>query len=201
MRACQLEEFPCEPRGPGDLIADVARSTSDAPARSAAALAQVRCDIIVGEGATVAGRVHFSRTIDADDAALCTRILVAAGRTGLSVSRAEADALFAIDAAAGERCDDGRFDDLLAKAVMHHLMSAAGAAVPARESALNPENSLAAWASAVDLGREHRSWLARHLDQMKPASNVARAINAILRMDLVERQAEPPLALLFDIAA
>src|SRR5215475_4553001 len=50
MRACQLEEFPCEPRGPGDLIADVARSTSDAPARSAAALAQVRCDIIVGEG-------------------------------------------------------------------------------------------------------------------------------------------------------
>jgi hypothetical protein len=40
---------------------------------SVAALAQVCRGIITGEGPTVVGRVHFSRTIDADDAALlCT---------------------------------------------------------------------------------------------------------------------------------
>jgi hypothetical protein len=127
MSTCELEMLSYEPRSPEGLVADVASSTSDIAARSAAALAKLRCDIIVGEGPTVTGRLHFSRSIDADDTALCARILVAAGRTGLSVSRAEADALFAIDGAGSERCDNGRFDDLLVKAVIHHLMSAAGA--------------------------------------------------------------------------
>jgi hypothetical protein len=116
MRTCMFEMLPCEPRSPEELVADVAKSTSEFAARSTAALAKVRCDIIVGEGPTVTGRSHFSRTIDGDDTALCARILVAAERTGLPVSRAEADALFAIDAVGSERCDSGRFDDLLAKA-------------------------------------------------------------------------------------
>jgi hypothetical protein len=95
--------------------------------------------------------MHFSRTIDADDASLCARIFNAAGCTGIAVSRAEADALFAIDAAGNERRDGGRFDDLLAKAVVHYLMSAAGAGVPSREIALAPEKS------AGDLGIGDRS--------------------------------------------
>lgn len=201
MSACKLEMLPCEPRSPDELVADVARSTSDIAGRSTAALAKVRCDIIVGEGPTVTGRLHFSRTIDGDDTALCARILVAAGRTGLSVSRAEADALFAIDAAGSERCDNGGFDDLLARAVMHYLMSAAGAEVPSRESALAPEHPLVAWSSAIDVCREHRSWLECHLDQMKPSSCAARTIRAILRIGFVRAEAELPLAVLFDIAA
>jgi hypothetical protein len=201
MRALKLEILPSEPRDREALVAQVAKSTSDIAARSAMALAQVRSEIIVGEGPTVAGRVHFSRTIDAGDTALCARILVAAGCTGLSVSRAEADALFAIDAAGSERCDNGRFDDLLTKAVMHHLMSAAGVAVPSRESAFDPENPLVAWASAIDLDWEQQSWLESHLGQMKPSSAAARAIKAILHIDLVRPQAELPLAFLFDIAA
>jgi hypothetical protein len=201
MPARKLEMPPYEPRGPEELVTEIAQSTSDIAARSAAALTQVRDDIIVGEGPTVAGRMHFSRTLDAEDAALCARILVAAGRTGLSVSRAEVDALFAIDAAGSERFDDGRFDDLLARAVMHHLMSAAGAAVPSRESALDPEKRLASWASAIDLDREHRSWLACHLSQMKPSSGALRAINAVLHVGLDRPEAEPPLGVLFDIAA
>jgi hypothetical protein len=201
MRTSKLEILPCEPRGPEELVADVARSTSDVAARSAAALAKVRCDIIVGEGPTVTGRLHFSRTIDGDDTALCARILVAAGRTGLSVSRTEADALFAIDAAGSERCDNGGFDDLLAKAVIHHLMSAAGVAVPGRESALARQQPLAAWSSAIDVGREHRSWLACHLDRMKPSSCAARTIRANLRTGYVRAEAELPLGVLFDIAA
>jgi hypothetical protein len=201
MRTCKLQMLPCEPRSPEELVADVARSTFDIAARSTAALAQVRCDIIVGEGPTVTGRLHFSRTIDGDDTALCARILVAAGRTGLSVSRAEADALFAIDAAGSERCDNGCFDDLLAKAVIHHLIAAAGTAVPSRERALAPEHPLAAWSSAIDVCRDHRSWLACHLDRMKPSSRAARTIRAIVRTGAVGAQAELPLAVLFDIAA
>jgi hypothetical protein len=201
MSACKLEMLPCEPRSPDELVADVARSTSDIAGRSTAALAKVRCDIIVGEGPTVTGRLHFSRTIDGDDTALCARILVAAGRTGLSVSRAEADALFAIDAAGSERCDNGGFDELLARAVIHYLMSAAGAEVPSRESALAPEHPLVAWSSAIDVCREHRSWLECHLDQMKSSSCAARTIRAIFRIGFVRAEAELPLAVLFDIAA
>jgi hypothetical protein len=201
MSARELETLSYEPRSPEELVADVARSTSDIAARSAAALAKVRCDIIVGEGPTVTGRLHFSRSIDGDDTALCARILVAAGRTGLSVSREEADALFAIDAAGSERCDNGRFDDLLVKAVIHHLMSAAGAAVPSRESALDPEHPLVAWSAAIDVCLEHQSWLACHVDQMKPSSRAARTIRFILRGDFVRAQTELPIAVLFDIAA
>jgi hypothetical protein len=137
MRACKPEMFPCEQRGAEDLIADIAGSMSDVTSRSAAALAQVWGEIISGEGPTVAGRTHFSRTIDADDASLCARILIAAGRTGIAVSGAEADALFAIDAAGSERRDGGRFDDLLAKAVVHYLMSAAGPASNVFNTALS----------------------------------------------------------------
>jgi hypothetical protein len=72
---------------------------------------------------------------------LCARILI----TG------EADVLFAIDAAGSERRDASRFDDLLAKAVAHHVMSATGISVPGREIALDSANPLAAWASPIRL--------------------------------------------------
>jgi hypothetical protein len=78
--------------------------------------------------------------------------------------------LFAIDAAGNERRDGGRFDDLLAKAVVHYLMSAAGAGVPSREIALAPENPLVTWASATDPGTDLRSWLESRLGEMKPSS-------------------------------
>jgi hypothetical protein len=76
---------------------------------SAAALRGVLNGVITGEGPTTAGRIHFSRTLDPDDAQLCARILTAAGgKTGAPVTRLEADVLFDIDAAAAERTDDGR---------------------------------------------------------------------------------------------
>jgi hypothetical protein len=121
--------------------------------------------------------MHFSRTIDADDAPLCARIFDAAGCTDIAVSRAEADASFAID---DERRDGGRFDDLLAKAVVHYLMSAAGAGVPSREIALAPENPLVTWASATDPGTDLRSWLESRLGEMKPSSTAEPQLRLLL---------------------
>ena len=79
---------------------------------AAHALTIVRDGVITGEGPTTKGRIHFSRALDADDAAWCARILTAAAVEHQPVSRAEVEALFEINDAAAERSDDGRFDDL-----------------------------------------------------------------------------------------
>jgi hypothetical protein len=108
MRAYRFtKSLQCEQHSIADIIAELATSKSDVPLRSAAALAQVCHGVITGEGPTVVGRVHFSRAIDADDTALCARILILAGRGGDPISRAEADALFDINAVAAERRDGG----------------------------------------------------------------------------------------------
>src|SRR5690242_21964958 len=99
---------------------------------AAHALTIVRDGVITGEGPTTKGRIHFSRALDADDAAWCARILTAAAVEHQPVSRDEAEALFEINEAAAERTDDGLFDDLFAKAVVQHAASACGLAVPSR---------------------------------------------------------------------
>ena len=53
--------------------------------------------------------MHFSRALDADDAAWCARILTAAAVEHQPVSRAEAEALFEINDAATERSDERPF--------------------------------------------------------------------------------------------
>ncbi len=56
---------------------------------AAHALTIVRDGVITGEGPTTKGRIHFSRSLDADDAAWCARILTAAAVEHQPVSRAE----------------------------------------------------------------------------------------------------------------
>src|SRR5690242_17350006 len=90
---------------------------AQAQADAAQALAFVRDGIITGEGPTTKGRVHFSRELDAGDAAWCRRILTAPALVQSPVSRGEVETLFQIDEAASERSDAGQFDDLFAKAV------------------------------------------------------------------------------------
>src|SRR5260370_20620331 len=60
---------------------------------AAHALTIVRDGVITGEGPTTKGRIHFSRALDADDAAWCARILTASAVEHQPVSRAEAEAL------------------------------------------------------------------------------------------------------------
>jgi hypothetical protein len=129
---------------------------------AALALTVVRDGVITGEGPTTRGRVHFSRALDADDAAWCARILTATAVEHQPVSRAEAEALFEINDAAAERSDDGVFDDLLAKAVVHHAASASGLPVPPRTVALSPETAIESWAPtrAVGVDIEVLEWLA-----------------------------------------
>ena len=116
------------------------------------ALSIVRDGVITGEGPTARGRVHFSRVLDADDAAWCARILTATAVEHQPVSRAEAEALFEINDAAAERSDDGVFDDLLAKAVVHHAASASGLPVPPRTVALSPDTAIESWAPTQAAG-------------------------------------------------
>jgi len=132
---------------------------------AARALAVVRDGVITGEGPTTKGRVHFSRALDADDAAWCARILTASAVEHQPVSRAEAEALFEIDDAAAERSDNGRFDDLLTKAVVHHAASASGLPVPSRTVALSPETAVESWAprQAVNVDTEVLEWIASQM--------------------------------------
>jgi hypothetical protein len=139
---------------------------------AAQALSVVRDGVITGEGPTTKGRIHFSRALDADDAALCARILTASAVAQQPVSRAEAEALFEIDNAAAERSDNGRFDDLFAKAVVHHVASASGLAVPSRTVALSPDTAIESWAPtrAANVDVEVLAWIASQM-RAKRVSN------------------------------
>jgi hypothetical protein len=110
-----------------ELIGAVEMSMSDDRDVAVCALGIVRDGVITGEGPTTRGRIHFSRALDARDAAWCARILTATAVADEPVSRAEAEALFEINAAA-----------TFAKAIVHHAASASGLPVPSRTIALSP---------------------------------------------------------------
>ena len=160
-------------QGLEDLIAAIESSPGGAQvetqaevqAHAAQALAFVRDGIITGEGPTTRGRVHFSRELDAADAAWCRRILTAPAVVQSPVSRAEIETLFQIDEAASERSDGGQFDDLFAKAVVHHTAAVSGFQVPARSVALAADTSIERWAPprAAEVDIQVLEWLSKQM--------------------------------------
>src|SRR3954463_6622342 len=146
---------------------------------AAQALTIVRDGVITGEGPTTRGRVHFSRALDAFDADWCARILTAAALDDQPISRAEAEALFEINDAGAERSDEGRFDDLLAKAVVHHAASASGLPVPPRSVALSRETAMETWAPirAIGVDTEVLEWIA---GQMRGKRRSNRALMSLV---------------------
>jgi hypothetical protein len=146
---------------------------------AAHALTIVRDGVITGEGPTTRGRIHFSRALDADDADWCARILTASAVEHQPVSRAEAEALFEISDAAAERTDDGRFDDLLAKAIAHHAASESGLPVPPRTVALSPDTDIESWApvKAANIDTKVLEWIA---SQMRGKRNSNRRLAALV---------------------
>jgi hypothetical protein len=161
-----------------------ALEASEISCRNSAALALtvVRDGVITGEGPTTRGRVHFSRALDAFDAAWCARILTASAVDHEPVSRAEAEALFEIDDAAAERSDDGRFDDLLAKAVVHHAASVSGLPVPPRTVALSPETKIESWAPirAAGVDVEVLEWIASQMRGKRRGNRTLKALVATI---------------------
>ena len=149
---------------------------------AAHALTIVRDGVITGEGPTTKGRVHFSRALDADDAGWCVRIRTASTVEHQPVSRAEADALFEINDAAAERSDEGRFDDLLAKAVAHHAASASGLPVPPRTVALSPDTDIESWAPAhaSRVNTEVLEWIASQMRGKRRSNRTLAAMVATL---------------------
>jgi hypothetical protein len=147
---------------------------------AALALAVVRDGVITGEGPTTKGRIHFSRALDADDAAWCARILTATAVEHQPVSRAEAEALFEINDAAAERSDNGRFDDLLAKAVVHHAASLSGLPVPPRTVALSPKVAIESWAPSrtVMPDTEVLHWIAGQMRSNRRSNQTLMALIA-----------------------
>jgi hypothetical protein len=149
---------------------------------AALALTVVRDGVITGEGPTTKGRVHFSRELDADDAAWCARILTATAVEHQPVSRAEAEAMFEINDAATERSDDGLFDDLLAKAVVHHAASASGLPVPPRTVALSPDTAIESWAptKAVGVDTEVLEWIASQMRGKRRSNRILMTLVATI---------------------
>jgi hypothetical protein len=154
------------------LVAVIEHSKIAVADLSVAALQDVLSGVITGEGPTTAGRMHFSRTLDPADAALCMRILHGAGgAAGLPVTRPEAEVLFDIDAAAAERTDNGRFGDLFVKSIAHCALAKAGHRVPPRPVALSPDTDLSSWANrSTGIDGEVLAWIAaqvRHKRRLK----------------------------------
>jgi len=164
------------------LMAAIENSKIEVADLSAAALRGVLKGVITGEGPTTAGRVHFSRTLDPADALLCARILAAAGgKAGAPVTRLEAEVLLDIDAAAAERTDDGRFNDLLVKSVAHFALAEAGHMVPPRQVALDPATQLSSWANrSTDIDGEILAWIASHVRNKKRLKSTLMGLSAFL---------------------
>ena len=164
-------------------VADAINALEPSSRETAAhALTIVRDGVITGEGPTTKGRVHFSRALDADDAAWCARILTASAVENQPVSRAEAEALFEINNAATERSDEGRFDDLLAKAVAHHAASVSGLPVPPRTVALSPDTKIESWApiQAKGVDTEVLEWIASQMRGKRQSNRTLMAMVATL---------------------
>ena len=164
-----------DPSGSIDISGIVSREAA------VSALAMVRDGVITGEGPTTRGRVHFSRALDTQDVDWCVRILTASAVDDVPVSRAEAERLFEINDASADRLDQGLFDDLLAKAVVHHAASASGLPVPPRAIALSPNTAIESWAptKAVGVHLEVLEWIS---SQMRGKRRYNRALMTLAAM-------------------
>jgi hypothetical protein len=164
------------------LVASIEHSKIAVAELSAAALHDVLNGVITGEGPTAAGRVHFSRSLDPADAALCVRILGSAGgAAGLPVTRPEANMLFDIDAAAAERTDNGRFGDLFVKSIAHCALAEAGHKVPPRQIALSPDTDLSSWANrSTGIDGEILAWIASQLRQKRRLKSTLSGLSGFL---------------------
>lgn len=149
-------------RGGFAAVLRVIELARDVPPELAAyAIRQVRSAVLAQKEPPSSVRLSFRRSIDAAAAVLVRRILLA-GEAARPVSRAEAEALFDLHDLTAGGTNDADFDDLFFKAVVHHLIAAAGQPVPPREEALVAHAAFPRGA-AVRLGADEAAWLASQI--------------------------------------
>ncbi|MBL8574128.1 MAG: hypothetical protein JNM13_10670 [Hyphomicrobiaceae bacterium] len=113
------------------------------PGIPAEALECVRRHVVHGDNMDRDGLGGSPGSVDAHDVAMLRRVLfAAAGEAGLAVSRAEAEMLFAIDAAVARGNNDAGWADLFARAIGNYLMSTSLQRTPDRETVLNRQKWL-----------------------------------------------------------
>ena len=104
------------------------------------ALEQVKTAVISGSGPLRSGKPLQAGVVTEGDVDILRRIIYAFGGDGnLAVTRAEAEVLFAIDAATAGADNDPAWTDLFVKAIANCVMAASGYAPPPREVALARE--------------------------------------------------------------
>ncbi len=107
------------------------------------ALDQIKRAVIDGAGPLRAGKGLEAGVIDEAEVELLKRILYAFGGDGnIAITRPEAEALFAIDAATIGKINAESWPDLFVKAIANCVMAASGYATPSREQALARETWL-----------------------------------------------------------
>lgn len=145
-----------------ETIVRVLERASEAPCSlSAFVIRQLQASIISGEGAAIGPRKHFSRTVDAEDAAQLYRILIAAGGTeGRPVTREEADALFDLHDATARSQNDTAFNDLFFRSIANYTLAQSGHALEPRKDALSPEHVLS---SQTRPSSEMAAWLSERI--------------------------------------
>ena len=86
------------------------------------------------------------------------------------------------DAAASERSDHGAFDDLFAKAVVHHTAAASGIKVPSRSVALAADTGIERWAPAraAEIDIQVLEWLGRQMRSNRRPNTTLMALIATL---------------------
>lgn len=121
-----------------DLVVNVLDAARWAPVSlSRCALEQVQRAVIVGDGPLRSDRGVPAGSITPAEVALLRRILCGFGSDGhVAITRAEAEVLFAIDAAISPDAANACWTDLFVTAITNVVLTASGYAIPTRNAAL-----------------------------------------------------------------
>lgn len=124
-----------------DLLVGVIEAGRWSPTSLAVfALEQIRIAVQTGAGPLRIGIAAEPGSITSTDIELARRVLLAFGGDGISTTRAEADALLAIDAALAPGKSTPAWTDFLVKAVGIGVLAALGRAVPPRRDVLRSDD-------------------------------------------------------------
>jgi hypothetical protein len=155
-----------------ELLIKLIERAESVPADLASfALHQVQHSAMTGEGPAAAGRIHFSRVVDAKDVASMVRLFqVTRGAKRRIISRPEADILFEMAEACTDT-NDPAWDGLFAETIRAHLLESN---VPSGSAGLSK-------ATPLVLDDRDSAWLSRRIQHDGIVSRAERALLALVK--------------------